>query len=71
MALHCRRNWLAALLGMVLGALGVKAQQPPRAGYHPSHHCPRCGRLVLTVWRMNYPYPGRHGHRHGNTYWWH
>jgi hypothetical protein len=66
----CRRSFLtwittalAALFGLPRAAKG--------ATYHPGHQCPRCGATVFVVWRMNWPYPGRHGHRHGGTYWWH
>jgi hypothetical protein len=68
--MRCRRSFLTLITTAVAGLFGL-----PRAAraaqYHPGHNCPRCGTLVLRVWRMNYPYPGRHMHHHGSTYWYH
>ena len=70
---YCRRTFWATVFGAVAGLFGLASHAAAADyGYWQSHNCPRCNRLVLAIYRQNYPRPGRHQHRCGtSTYWWH
>jgi len=69
---YCRRTWWGTVLGALAGLFGASRAWGADYGYHAGHTCPRCGRQVLRIDRMNYPRPGRHQHRCGSsTTWYH
>jgi len=67
---QCRRNWFREALVALAALVGLGPRAARGAGYHPTHNCPRCGRLQLVVYCRG---PGRyHTHRCGTTtYWYH
>jgi len=69
----CRRTFWGTLFGALAGLFGAASHAGAADyGYHRGHNCPRCSRVVLEVWRMNYPRPGFHTHRCGrSTTWYH